>query len=47
MTVQHQVNQLWSRGFNPIHLFKNVYLVRHESTQHSKWPIYFIRVLKE
>ena len=47
MTIQHQVNLLWSQGFNPIHLFGNVYLVRHESTQFSKWPVYFIRVLKE
>lgn len=46
MTIQQQVNILWSKGFNPIRLFKNVYLVRYESTQYSKWPIYFIRILK-
>ena len=47
MTVQQQVNILWSKGYNPIHLFGNVYLVRHESTQFSKWPLYLIRVIKE
>lgn len=47
MTIQHQVNKLWSMGFNPIHLFKNVYLVRRESTQHSKWPLYLIKILRD
>lgn len=47
MTVQQQVNLLWANGFNPIHLFKNVYLVRHESTQFSKWPLYLIKIIRE
>ena len=47
MTIQQQVNVLWSMGFNPIHLFGNVYLVRHESAQFSKWPIYLIKILRD
>lgn len=47
MTVQQQVNVLWAKGFNPIHLFKNVYLVRHESIQFSKWPLYFIKIIRD
>lgn len=47
MAIQHQVNLLWSMGFNPIHLFKNVYLVRYESTQFSKWPLYLIKIIRE
>lgn len=37
----------WAKGKNPIHLFGNVYLVRRESTYHSKWPIYVIKIFKE
>lgn len=47
MTIQQQVNLLWANGFNPIKLFGNVYLVRHESTQFSKWPIYLIKIFHE
>lgn len=36
----------WAKGRNPIHLFGNVYLVRHESTYRSKWPIYKIKIFK-
>lgn len=36
----------WAKGRNPIHLFGNVYLVRHESIYHSKWPIYVIKIFK-
>ncbi len=44
--TQRRVNSLRAQGYNPIHLFGNVYLVRHESTQFSKWPLYLIKVIK-
>lgn len=44
---QKKINLLWSQGFNPIHLFGNVYLVRHESIQFSKMPFYKIRIIKD
>lgn len=47
MTLQQKVNQLWAQGRNPIHLFGHVYLVRHESTQFSKWPIYLIKIFRD
>lgn len=47
MTIQQQVNILWSKGYNPVKLFKNVYLVRHESTQFSKWPFYLIKIFRD
>ena len=47
MTVQQQVTVLWSKGYNPVKLFKNVYLVRYESMQFSKWPIYLIKILQD
>lgn len=47
MTVQQQVNVLWSKGYNPVKLFKNVYLVRHESAQFSKWPFYLIKIFRD
>ena len=47
MTVQQQVNVLRSKGYSPVKLFKNIYLVRHESTQFSKWPLYLIKIIRE
>ena len=46
-TKEQYVNLLWAKGRNPIHLFRNVYLVRHESTKFSKWPIYLIKIIKD
>ncbi len=44
---QRKVHILWSQGYNPIHLFGNVYLVRHESIVHSKIPFYKIKIIKD
>lgn len=44
---QRQINLLWAQGFNPIHLFRNVYLVRYESTTYSKVPFYKIQIIKD
>ena len=46
-TVQREINLLWAMGYNPIKLFGNVYLVRHEPDHLSKWPIYFIKIFKD
>lgn len=44
---QKQLNLLKARGLNPIHLFGDVYLVRHESIIHSKIPFYKIKIIKD
>lgn len=46
LTVQQRINVLWAKGYNPIHLFGNVYLVRHKSIYCSKIPLYLINVIK-
>ena len=43
---QKKVHLLWAQGFNPIHLFGNIYLVRHISTVHSKVSFYKIKIIK-
>lgn len=45
-TIEQQVNVLRAQGYNPIHLFGPVYLVRYKSTVRSKLPLYFIKILK-
>ena len=47
LTASQWVNIQWAKGRNPIHLFGNVYLVRHESVYYSRWPIYLIKIFKE
>ena len=47
LTIKEQVNVLRAKGYNPIHLFGRVYLVRYETIYYSKWPIYLIKILKE
>ena len=47
LTAKQWFNIQWAKGKNPIHLFRNVYLVRYESTFISKWPIYLIKFFKE
>lgn len=43
LTVQQKVNTLWARGYNPIRLFGNIYLVRHEPSCCSKLPLYTVK----
>lgn len=47
LTKEQYINKLWAKGLNPIHLFGDVYLVRHESMQFSKWPLYLIKIIKD
>ena len=43
---QRKVNVLWARGFNPIHLFGDFYLVRKYPTNVTKWSMYIIKIIK-
>lgn len=45
--IQRQINILRAQGFNPIHLFGDMYLVRHESIVYSKIPFYKIKIIKD
>jgi hypothetical protein len=47
VSIEERVERLRWYGFNPIHLWGRVYLVRHRPTWSSDWPIYFITVFKE
>lgn len=47
LTAEQWAHIQWAKGRNPIHLFGNIYLVRHESTYRSKWPIYVIKIFKK
>lgn len=47
LTIKEQVNVLRAKGYNPIHLFRNVYLVRYETVYYSKLPLYLIKIFKE
>ena len=44
---QRTVNLLRAQGYNPIHLFGSVYLVRNEPTIYSKIPFYKIKIIKD
>lgn len=47
MTIKERVKRLRWGGFNPIHLWCNVYLVRCKSTVVSDLPFYKIEIFKE
>ena len=47
LTKWQYLNVLRARGRNPIRLFGNVYLVRKDPTNISKWPIYIIKIIRE
>lgn len=44
---QKKINILFAQGYNPIHLFGDVYLVRREPQRHSKLPIYLIKIIND
>lgn len=46
MTIEERVERLRWAGFNPIHLWGNVYLVRYHSTACSNLPFYTIMIFK-
>jgi hypothetical protein len=45
--IEERIKLLRWYGFNPIHLWGNVYLVRHMPRQSSDLPFYTIKVFKE
>ena len=47
MPIKERIKKLRWAGFNPIHLWGNVYLIRYWSTVISSIPFYTIKVLKE
>lgn len=47
ITARQWAHIQWAKGKSPIHLFGNVYLVRHKSVVLSKWPFYKIKIFKE
>lgn len=47
MPIEERVKRLRWGGFNPIHLWGNVYLVRYQSTMVSDLPFYTIMIFKE
>ena len=47
VSIKERVERLRWGGFNPIHLWGNVYLVRHQSTKFSDLPFYKIEILKD
>lgn len=44
---QKKINVLFAQGYNPIHLFGDVYLVRHQPQHYSKLPIYLIKIIND
>lgn len=47
MSIEERVERLRWYGFNPIHLWGRVYLVRHRPIGSSDWPFYTIMVFKD
>ena len=47
ISIEERVKRLRWYGYNPIHLWGRVYLVRHRPKQSSDLPLYTIMVFKE
>lgn len=47
LTIKERVKRLRWGGYNPIHLWGNVYLVRRQSIRLSDWPLYKIEIFKD
>lgn len=47
LTIEERVEWLRRGGFNPIHLWGNVYLIRYYSIKFSDLPFYTIKILKK
>lgn len=46
MTVEERVIRLTDHGFNPIHIFGSLYLVRNYSSKYAKWSLYGFMIIK-
>lgn len=47
LTIKERVERLRWYGYNPIHLWGKVYLVRHRPISSSDLPLYTIMIFKE
>ena len=47
MPIEERVKLLRRFGYNPIHLWGNVYLLRYWPKNASDWPIYTIKIFKD
>lgn len=47
LTIEERVERLRWYGYNPIHLWGNVYLVRYQSTRFSDIPFYTVKIFKD
>ena len=47
LTIEERIMWLRRGGFNPIHLWGNVYLIRCQSTMVSDISFYTIKIFKE
>lgn len=46
-TIKERVERLRYAGYNPIHLFGKVYLIRTSPTSSERIPFYKIEILKD
>ena len=46
MTVEERVLRLADHGYNPIHIFGPLYLVRNYSWRVRKWSLYGFMIMK-
>ena len=47
MPIEERVERLRWAGFNPIHLWGNVYLLRYYPKDFSDLPFYTIKIFKD
>ena len=46
LSIAERIDLLRCAGYNPIHLWYNVYLIRYLPKKSLQWPIYIIRNFK-
>lgn len=47
IAIEDRIERLRWAGYNPIHLWKNIYLVRKYPTWYSDWPVYKVEFFKK
>lgn len=47
LTIEERVEYLRRGGYNPIHLWGNVYLLRYRSKMISDVPFYTVKIFRE
>lgn len=46
ITAKERINRLEKYGYNPIHLFGSLYLVRNTSKRFSRFSLYSFMIIK-